>query len=943
MSNFLFFLVGMAFSIAGFSQTLCALKGKVYDSSAHRPLSNATLTLSNAKDSSLISFTLADSSGSFQFTKLKPAKYILSVSYMGYHPLWTTVSLHSNAVYNLNRLYMLPMKDSSSVTVYARRPPVVMNNDTLEFNTENFTTQPNAVVEDLLKKMPGITVDADGTIKVNGQTVNKVLVNGKEFFTGDAKMATKNLNADAIDKIQVFDKKSDQSEFTGIDDGNSTKTINLKLKKDHYNAVFGKVVAGTNAADRFESQANINRFSGDQQASFIGMGNNTNKQGFSMGDVLNFTGELSKAMKNGGGSITISSGGGSGPDNAGLPTTGLGQNQQGIANTYAGGFNFNDTWNKKTDFNGSATGSNINLNTTTTDNRQYILPVNSYFYTSNSNNNSTVQQEKVNFNVDQKIDSFNSLKITPSITWQLQNQSAASNSVSQYTNGSLLNEGINNSSSQANGMNIDNTILFRHRFAKKGRTLSINFSNTYNESSKTAFQDSKYRFYNLATPTDSVINQNSFLDAITRNAGGNITYTEPMGKRALWQFSSFVNTNIGESNKKTWDYNNSTGKYDQLNQSLSNEYKNNYTYTGGSINFKYSQKKLNYTIGSSIQSASLQSVNKTTDATISRNFTDWLPNVMAQYKFSNYKNIRLEYSTSTQQPSTTQLQPVINNSDPLNITTGNPDLKRSYSHTLNLNYFSADPFTRKNFFAFASAGITENAIVNADNTTANGVRTTIPVNANGTSFIFLNTNYGMPVNKLKSRVDLSIGYSFSHSVSFVNTQQNNINNTSITPSLHWNTSIDKLMDIEANARLSFTKAGYSLQPALNSNYLTQAYEINLLNELPWALNLNNNFTYTINSGRAAGYNTKIPIWNISLAKSFLKNKRAELKFSITDLLNQNQGITRSTTQNYIEDSRYNVLQRYYLLTFTYSLHKSGRQTNGPGGPGGPPMMMMIRH
>jgi len=151
------------------------------------------------------------------------------------------------------------------------------------------------------------------------------------------------------------------------------------------------------------------------------------------------------------------------------------------------------------------------------------------------------------------------------------------------------------------------------------------------------------------------------------------------------------------------------------------------------------------------------------------------------------------------------------------------------------------------------------------------------------------------------------------------------------------------MDIEANARLSFTKAAYSLEPVLNSNYLTQAYEINLLNELPWALNLNNDFTYTINSGRAAGYNTKIPIWNVSLSKSFMKNKRAELKFSITDLLNQNQGITRSTNQNYIDDSRYNVLQRYYLLTFTFSLHKSGRQTNGPGGPGGPPMMMMIRH
>lgn len=933
-------IVAILFFVSPFllqAQKSASIRGAVYDSVAKKTLSYATVSLVNAKDSSLVSFVRADSTGKFYFNQLAKGKYTLSASYVGFVPLWLTVTVKENEALQLGYVNLTNLSDASSVTVYAKRPPVVINNDTIEFNTENFKTQPNAVVEDLLKKMPGVTVDDDGTIKVNGQTVNKVLVNGKEFFTGDIKMATKNLDADAIDKIQVFDKKSDQSEFTGVDDGNTTKTINLKLKKDRLKSVFGKVAGGTNFSDRFETQANVNRFSNEQQLSFIGMGNNTNKQGFSIGDVLNFTGELSKAMKNGGGSIRISSGG-SGPDNAGLPTTGMGQNQQGIANTYAGGLNFNDTWNKKTDFNGSATGSNIHLNTDKDVNRQYNLTGNNYNYASTTNSVSDIKQQKLNFGIDHKIDSFNSIKITPSITWQQQSNSSTSNYSSVYTNGTKLNDGYTNSSSASTGLNIDNTILYRHRFEKKGRTISLNFSNTYNHSTKDGLQGSRYTDYTIAIPKDSLIKQNSFIDAITRNVGGNVTYTEPIGKRSLLELSSFINTNIGESDKKTYDYNATTGKYDLLNKYLSNEYKNNYSYTGGSINFRSNQKKYNYTLGSSIQSATLNSINQTTDNTIQRSFTDVLPNASLQYKFSNYKNIRLDYSTSTQQPSTTQLQPVVNNSDPLNISTGNPDLKRAYSQSVNINYFAADPVTRKNFFVFASAGITANSIVNSVFTQSNGVRTTMPVNADGTSFFFANANYGMPVKALKSRFDISAGYNYSHSVSFMNGVQNNIDNASISPSLNWGFSIDNVIDIQANARLSFTNAKYSLQPTLNSNYLTERYGIDMLNYLPLGLTLNNTLNYTINTGRADGYNTSIPIWNASLAKSFLKNKRAEIKFSVTDILNQNQGTSRSSNQDYIEDSKYNVLQRYYMISFTFALHKSGNQ-QGAGGP--PPPMIRV--
>ena len=910
------------------AQRSSTVRGIVFDTLSKKGLSYATVSLVAAKDSTLISFTRADSSGNFHLPKIAQGKYLLSTSYVGYVPVWKLITVIDGQDLNLGNIPLVDLANATNVTVIAKRPPVVMNNDTLEFNTENFKTQPNAVVEDLLKKLPGVTVDEDGTVKVNGQTVNRVLVNGKEFFTGDPKMATKNLDADAVDKVQVFDKKTDQAEFTGVDDGNSQKAINLKLKKDRDNALFGKVTGGAGNDGKYDAQTNINKFKGDQQISFLGMANNTNRQGFSIGDVLNFTGEISKGMRNGGG-MTIKTGG-NGPDNAGLPTTGLGQNQQGVANTLAGGFNFNDVWNKKTDFNASATASDIHLVTDKTTNRQYILPGNSsYEYDANSNSVRDIKQQKFNLSYDHKIDSFNSIKIIPSVTFQQQNNWNNNNSVSQDMNHVKLNDGFNNSFAKSEALDFSGSALYRLRFKKKGRTLSVLLNNTYNHSDQNGNLNSKTTFYSGSSSADTVLNQTNNYDAVTNNYGGNITYTEPLGKRSLIELSSFINSTVGQSDKKTYDYNSNTGKYDAANAALTNDFKSNYTYSGGSVNIRANQKKINYTLGASLQSATLKSINQTHSSTIEQSFTDVLPNANFQYKFSNFRNVRIDYSTSTQQPNTTQLQPIQNVSDPLNITAGNPNLQRSYAHNLNINYFAADPMTRKNFFVFFAAGKTFNAIVNTDSTTTSGARKTSYTNADGVSYLFGNASFGFPIKKLKSRIDLSLGANYTHNVSFINGAQNNIANLSVNPSLNWSFGIDNKVDIITTAGLSISKADYSLQSQLNTNYLTQRYSTDITNYLPGGFTLNNNFKYTINSGRADGYNTAIPLWNVSLAKGFLKNKRAEFKLSVLDLLDQNTGTSRSVNQNYIEDTRYNVLQRYFLFSFTYILNKAGKAAGGP--------------
>jgi hypothetical protein len=902
------------------------VRGVVSDTISGKGLAYTTISVVNAKDSTLVGFARADSSGHFRISTPGKGQYLLSASYVGYVPVWKTVNINRDGEdLNLGKVIMTDVQLAGSVTVTARRAPVTINNDTVEFNTENFKTQPNAVAEDLLKKLPGVTVDNDGTVRVNGQRISRVFVNGKEFFTGDPLLATKNLSADAIDKVQVFDKKTDRAEFTGVDDGQSQKAINLKLKKDRNNALFGKVTAGGGTDGRYDAQTNINKFNGDQQLSMIGMANNTNRQGFSFSDVLNFNGDLSRGMRNGGG-ITIRTGGGG--DDFGLPVTGLSQNQQGVATTIAGGLNYNDNWNKTTDVNMSGVGSNIDLHTNRNTVRQNLLPGNNFDYYSNNSNARNSKQQRMNMSFDSKIDSFTSIKFTPQFTTQQIDSRSSSSYVSQDSKGIKLNDGVTDSKTHSDAFNFGGNALFRHRFKKKGRTLSSTVSLAYNDSRQSGDLFTRNTYYlGIVNPKDSITNQKNRREAVARSFGGNLVYTEPVGKRSLLEFSGFYNTSVGDAKRLTWDYGTS-GKYDQLNASQSNDFKSEYTYSGGSFNYRTNQPKYSLTMGTSLQSATLRSINNTNGNTIRQQFTDWLPNAMLQYKMNSTRTLTLNYSTSTQQPSTAQLQPVVDVSDPLNVSTGNPNLKRSYAQNINLNYFSTNIYTQRNFFAFIAASKTDNAIVNSDVVLANGSRTSMPVNANGAYNVFGNINAGFPIKKLKTRLDLGIGANMIHNLSFLNGVENKIDNIGIGPNIGINYSADNIIDLNVTARLNISKAKYSLQSQLNSNYLQQVYGVNMINYLPGGLIFNNSFNYTVNTGRADGYNTKIPFWNASLAKSFMKNKRAEVKLSVFDLLNQNQGVSRNANQNYIEDTRYNVLQRYFLLGFTYSLNKAGSNARG---------------
>ena len=397
------FLSAQAFSQNG------TVKGIAFDTSINQAVPNATITVLKKKDSSLVTFSMADNNGRFNLSEIPNGEYRLLLTQVNYRntgKVFTIDNEHKNV-----DLGNVIMNDKNKVLdeVVVEAPPVTMIGDTIQYNAGSFKTQPNASVEDLLKKLPGVKVDKDGNVKAQGEKVQKVLVDGKEFFGNDPKMATKNLPADAIDKVQVYDKLSDQAQLTGFDDGNSEKTINLKLKKDKKKGAFGKINAGAGTDDRYQGKFNVNSFKGARQMSVIGMGNNTNAEGFSFMDILNFTGAMNQ-LKNGGGNINISI---SQDD----PIAGLlGGNNSGINTTWGGGINYNNIIGTKTDFQSNYFYSRYNPVRISNVQRQYFVPAN--LYKQNSYSNNLNNNHRLNFSADYQIDSFRSIKIAPNFTYQ---------------------------------------------------------------------------------------------------------------------------------------------------------------------------------------------------------------------------------------------------------------------------------------------------------------------------------------------------------------------------------------------------------------------------------------------------------------------------------------------------------------------------------------------
>lgn len=934
----------LSFVLAAVAQRDGSVRGRLTDTTAHAPVPDATITVLDAKDSTLVGFARSNAAGAWTVRSLSRGKvYRLLVTHVGYKNISRNFMVNDlTPSQDMGELALAPnsgMLDAVTVEV----APIAIKHDTVEYNAGSFKTKPDAVVEDLLKKLPGVQVEKDGTVKAGGETVKKVLVDGKEFFGNDPKIATKNLPADAVDKVQVFDKKSDQSQFTGFDDGNSQKTMNITIKKDKKHGLFGKAIAGggadatagsghavetgglgpANLKDgRYEGRFNINQFDDSRQMAALGMVNNTNQQGFSFQDVLGFSG--SPIALSGGKSLNLSSD---------IPIQGLMGNSQAITRTWAGGLNFNDDWGQKkyANVSGSYFFNRGEDQVEQKDSRRYLTPGNLLTQDQWLTSHKISENQRLSFIDDHRIDSFNSIKVSSTFTYQHSNSTSTTIDSSHSTEtGELLNNGSTMSSSAMKGYVWNNTALWRHRFAAKGRTLSANLSLGLNDNTGSGGVSSLNHFYQSGKPLrNDTLNQQYTQPANGQNYAATLVYTEPLSKRALFEFDYNFYRNHSRSDKRTFDAD-STGKFTRPNNQLTNDFDNTYTYHREGIQFRYQQPRFNFTVGASLQQAF--SDNRygylTGDSSIRLTFGSLLPNANFQYNFNNYRNFRLFYNTTTNQPALTQLAPVPDNSDPLNIRLGNPGLKQEYYHMVRANYVAFDPFRKVSFFAMAGLTAIHNKIVNDDEVDSVGVRTSRPVNLDGLYTVNGNLSWGFPVRWLKSNLNLNSRIVYNRNAALSNGTRNNSDNWTVSQGADLNFSYKELLDLTASVKVDYNDVRYSLQPGQNQHYWTSTYGLDGNLYLPDGFSLASDLSYIHRTGLPSGYNSSPLVWNAGLAKQVM-NKRATIRCQVFDILRQNTGFSRNTNQNYIDDVAYRVLSRYWLVSFTYNINRfAGKAVRG---------------
>ncbi len=923
-----------------------SLKGKVADKGDNSAVVGATVKLVSARDSSQVKLVVTDKNGNFVFNNLNASGYKLYISFTGYEKVEQRVNLQASNITPLSFSLAKVATELGDVTVVAKAAPARQKGDTTEYSAGQFKVNPDATAEDMIKKLPGVTVTKDGTVTAMGEQVRKVTVDGRDFFGDDATAALKNLPASVIDKIQVFDKLSNQAQLTGFDDGNSVKTVNIVTKSGIKNGQFGRIYAGAGTDSRYAAGGNISFFKGDRRISLVGNFNNINVQNFASQDLLGVT---SSSNSGGGGR----GGGRGGMGGGGADNFNVGQSS-GISKTNAFGINFSNVYAKKLTLTGSYFFNNSRNNNENVTSRETFRDVKNRFSLEKSTSVADNFNHRLNLRLEYKIDSSNSLFIIPSVSFQ-KNRSSSFSSQNIYEGiaDSISNLITPKSTSDRNGYNIRNNIFFRHSFPKKGRSLSVGFNTTFTKNDGESISDTRYRFYDslYVFAYDSI--QNRFIDNATNghSIGGNIAYTEPIGKKGQLQFDYNLSVQKNKADQQNFSYDGQ--KYSVFDTSLSNRFDNTITTNNVGVNYRLGQSRdEQLSFGVNFQTAKLQSQRIFPTATsVNQSFANILPNLMWRKKLSANVNVRVFYRASTNFPSVTQLQDVVNNNNPLYVTSGNPDLKQSYTHFLSGRYSYTNSKTSKSLFANLFLQTAGNYISNASyfiqgaDTIINSVKVsknsqfTKPVNLNGYKSLRTFFTYSMPLKFIKTTLNVSTGFSYSKLPGMVNYQKIFTNSYAYNGGVVLASNISEYVDFNVSYNANLNTSKTNTTKSTNTNFLNQTVgaQVNLLSKKGWFVQ--NDVSGNIYSG---DLDQRFWLWNAAIGKKFLKNKAAELKLSVFDLLKQNQSITRTVTDTYIQDVQTQVLRQYFMLTFTYSLKNFGvakASTNternfGGGRPGG---------
>ncbi|KQR72171.1 outer membrane beta-barrel protein [Pedobacter sp. Leaf176] len=916
------------------AQNTGAVNGRVINAKDNKPVDYATIAIKSLKDSSIVASGQSNPDGTFSFKNIPAGNYRIIAAFIGLKTTNKNITIAKAAV-NAGDISMADDGlDLNTVNVTGQVPTVVVKKDTLEYDAKSVKVRENAVVEDVLKKLPGVEVAKDGSIKAGGETVTRVKVDGKEFFGSDPLLATKNLPADMVDKIQVIDELSEQAQFTGVDDGSRSKILNITTKSGMKKGYFGNSTVGYGTNDRYDASLNVNKFNNDQQFSFIGQFNNVNKQNFGGG------GGQGNGFGGGGG-------GGRGFNIGGGNSSGGG----GITTTNAAGLNFGDTYKDGTQIQGSYFFNKASVFNEQTSNTQTLLGNSSQNVNNYLNSNSDRTNHRFNFMIDTKLDSSTSIKIQPNVAYTENDGLSLQNYVRNNVLGNGTTNTVGNQNFTTNNSTpaISNNILVRKKFKRRGRTLSLNINTSINDSDS---DNINYILENSAVngvSTQKLTNQLNDLSSSNVTNTTRVVYTEPLSKTTSLELNYQNGINNSTSDRNILNFNSLTGNFDIVDNTYSNHYENQTLTNAAGLSYTVTQKKYNWNIGVAGQQTNRENTNLTTGVTFTQNFINLTPSAQFRYNFSNSKRLFINYRGNTQQPSIDQIQPIPDNTNTQSVILGNPDLKPAFNNTLSIRYNNF-AFAKMRFFAvFLNLTQTFNAFASSQSVISNP--NDINFGKIASTFINVDGNYNgnanivlgqpiLPNNKLNLNATLSGNY--SRGTNITNGIDNITNNWSLNNNYRFVTNLDKL-DLTAGIGGTVTRATYSATPNSNTRFFTLNPSFDVSYLFPGNIRLAVDLDYIKNTGRGEGFNTDFTLVNAYISRQFFKN-RGTFKVAVNDALNQNQGISRTATANTITDLNYNVLKRYYMFSFTYSLTRIGGRNvgndvpiPGMGGQGAPRM------
>ncbi|SFD34526.1 TonB-dependent receptor domain-containing protein [Spirosoma endophyticum] len=925
-----------------FSAALCAqnppltrftLQGRAVDT-ASAPLASSTVMLLSAKDSSLVNFTRTNDTGTFSFKNIKAGNYVLKISFVGFIPYNQVIKPTGDAVVDLGELKMKPItRELMEVVVRTAKAPLTIKGDTIEYNASSFKVPPGSTVEDLLRKLPGVQVDQDGNIRAQGQEVKKVTVDGKSFFGDDPKLATKNIQAEAITKVQVFNDKTEQAKLTGIDDGKKEKTVNLELKEEFKKGGFGKVTAGAgpasnNVSTRYEGKGSYNKFNSKRQFSALLLGNNSNQQGLSFNDYQDFRGSNSFNWNDNadfgfsGYTQYISFG----DDNESLTIPISGGNGRGFSRNMAGGLNYNyDT--KTTKLSTSYYFNQTRLQLDALRNNKRYLPGSTVLSTTDTSNQANLNtNHRVSLRFEKQLDSLQTLIVISNgrfgfsssdlqSTQRVFQNVAATNEVP-----TTLSRTLNNSS--ANQFNMANTLLYRLKFKKKGRSFGASATYQINKNDGDLLLKARNEFFQATNVNDMlrVLNQDQGTNSLSNQYKANLLYAEPFAKKFFWETFYNFNLRYDEVDRDVANLDDSRRQID----SLSLYYKNNYLFNRLGSSIRYSFKGLNISAGLAGQQFQLDG-KFARDQTqplqsIRRTYTTVIPNIGLNYSMKNNRSLGAGYNVGVQIPSSRDLQPVSTNTNPLYITQGNPDLLPQLNHNINLSFNYFNPGSFITFWSNIYGTYYVNQIVYSQTYDPQTlIQTTMPENLTGGRNLGTYLYFGFPLKKTKATLNLNTQLNFGHNLTRINKILNETNNENYTVGARLELTPKDWFTFYGNANVSVGNTRYSINTTQNQTIYNNSFRGDLNLKLPGSIYLNTSLNYSVYKNEKLGFNQQIPILNSSLYHILGKAKKAEIRLSAYDLLNRNVVVSQYAGQNYTNTERIQSLARYFLLSFTYNM------------------------